>query len=73
MTATQNPVTHNPQPAARFVGQSVKRREDPRLVAGRGRYADDVTLPGQLHIAFLRSDAPAGAEAGTPAGIASGG
>jgi aerobic carbon-monoxide dehydrogenase large subunit len=46
--------------AARFVGQSVKRREDPRLLAGRGRYADDVTLPGQLHIAFLRSDVAAG-------------
>ena len=45
---------------ARFVGQSVKRREDPRLLTGRGRYADDVSLPGQLHIAFLRSDAPAG-------------
>jgi carbon-monoxide dehydrogenase large subunit len=47
-------------PAARFVGQSVKRREDPRLLAGRGRYADDVTLPGQLHAAFLRSDVAAG-------------
>ncbi len=46
--------------AARFVGQSVRRREDPRLLAGRGRYADDVTLPGQLHIAFLRSDVAAG-------------
>jgi carbon-monoxide dehydrogenase large subunit len=54
MTTTQNPV------AARFVGQSVKRREDPRLLAGRGRYADDVTLPGQLHIAFVRSDVAAG-------------
>src|SRR5437764_491984 len=46
--------------AARFVGQRIKRREDPRLVTGRGRFADDVTLPGQLHIAFLRSDVPAG-------------
>lgn len=48
------------QVAARFVGQSVRRREDPRLLAGRGRYVDDVTLPGQLHVAFLRSDYPAG-------------
>src|SRR5579883_2882825 len=46
--------------AARFVGQRVARREDPRLLAGRGRYADDVNLPGQLHVAFLRSDVPAG-------------
>jgi len=45
---------------ARFVGQSVKRREDPRLLSGHGRYADDVSLPGQLHVAFLRSDVPAG-------------
>jgi carbon-monoxide dehydrogenase large subunit len=47
-------------PAARFVGQRVKRREDPRLLSGHGRYADDISLPGQLHIAFLRSDVPAG-------------
>ncbi len=46
--------------AARFVGQSVRRREDPRLLSGRGRYADDVSLPGQLHVAFLRSDVAAG-------------
>ena len=46
--------------AARFVGQSVKRREDPRLLSGHGRYADDISLPGQLHVAFLRSDMAAG-------------
>jgi carbon-monoxide dehydrogenase large subunit len=46
--------------AARFVGQRVKRKEDPRLLSGHGQYADDVTLPGQLHIAFVRSDLPAG-------------
>ena len=46
--------------AARFVGQRVKRREDPRLLAGQGRYADDISLPGQLHIAFVRSDVAAG-------------
>src|SRR3954469_15025360 len=44
-------------PAAgnRFVGQSVKRAEDPRLLTGRGRYIDDVVLPGLLHAAFVRS------------------
>jgi len=46
--------------AARFVGQSVKRREDPRLLTGHGRYCDDIALPGMLHAAFLRSDVPAG-------------
>ena len=58
MTATQTPTSG--VTAARFVGQSVKRREDPRLLAGRGRYADDIALPGQLHIAFVRSDVAAG-------------
>ena len=42
--------------AARFVGQSIKRVEDPRLVTGHGRYVDDIVLPGMLHAAFLRSD-----------------
>ena len=42
--------------AGRFVGQSVKRLEDRRLVAGSGQFVDDVRLPGMLHAAFLRSD-----------------
>ena len=32
------------------------RREDLRLITGRGRYTSDWNLPGQLHAAFLRSD-----------------
>ena len=42
--------------AGRFVGQAVRRREDPRLLTGRGSYVDDVTVPGMLHAAFVRSD-----------------
>jgi carbon-monoxide dehydrogenase large subunit len=42
--------------AGRFVGQSVKRREDPRLLTGHGSYVDDVVVPGMLHAAFVRSD-----------------
>lgn len=42
--------------AARFVGQSIARREDPRLLAGRGHYVDDASEAGLLHVAFLRSD-----------------
>jgi aerobic carbon-monoxide dehydrogenase large subunit len=42
--------------AGRFVGQSVKRREDPRLLTGHGHYVDDVVVPGMLHAAFVRSD-----------------
>ena len=37
------------------VGQSVRRREDPRLVQGHGRYSDDVTLPRELHAVLVRS------------------
>src|SRR3954447_21428789 len=33
----------------------LKRKEDPRFVRGQGTYVDDVTLPGMLHGAALRS------------------
>jgi carbon-monoxide dehydrogenase large subunit len=42
--------------AGRYVGQAVLRKEDPRLLTGRGRYIDDVTLAGMLHAHFVRSD-----------------
>jgi aerobic carbon-monoxide dehydrogenase large subunit len=45
---------------ARNVGARVKRAEDPRILTGRGRYVDDVVLPGMLHGAFLRSTIPHG-------------
>ena len=35
-----------PRPAARFIGQSVTRKEDQRLLTGHGLYVDDVTLRG---------------------------
>jgi carbon-monoxide dehydrogenase large subunit len=40
----------------KLVGQRVKRREDPRLIQGRGTYVDDVKIAGMQHIAFKRSD-----------------
>ena len=40
---------------ARNFGAEVKRVEDPRLLTGRGRYVDDVRLPGMLEAAFVRS------------------
>jgi aerobic carbon-monoxide dehydrogenase large subunit len=42
----------------KLVGQRVKRTEDPRLLAGAGRYVDDITPPGTLHLALRRSDQP---------------
>jgi CO/xanthine dehydrogenase Mo-binding subunit len=39
-------------------GQAVRRLEDESLLAGAGRYTDDVTLPDQAHLVFLRSPYP---------------
>jgi carbon-monoxide dehydrogenase large subunit len=36
-------------------GASVKRKEDPAFLTGKGRYVDDIHLPGMLHAAFVRS------------------
>jgi carbon-monoxide dehydrogenase large subunit len=41
--------------ASQGVGKPVTRVEDARLVTGRGRYSDDVNLPGQAYAAFVRS------------------
>jgi aerobic carbon-monoxide dehydrogenase large subunit len=38
-----------------FVGQSIPRREDRRLLRGQGRFIADIELPGMLHVAFVRS------------------
>ena len=35
--------------------KGIERREDERLLTGRGRYLDDLELPGALSAAFLRS------------------
>jgi carbon-monoxide dehydrogenase large subunit len=45
---------------ARTIGARVLRTEDPRILTGRGRYIDDVVLPGMLHAAFKRSTVPHG-------------
>jgi carbon-monoxide dehydrogenase large subunit len=39
----------------KFVGERIKRREDPRLVTGTGTYVDDLRLPGMLCAVILRS------------------
>jgi len=41
--------------AANGIGQPVRRKEDFRLVTGRGRFGDDIVLPRQAHAGFLRS------------------
>jgi len=39
------------------IGARVPRKEDARLLRGRGRYVSDIILPGQSEVAFLRSPA----------------
>ncbi|HSW12931.1 MAG TPA: xanthine dehydrogenase family protein molybdopterin-binding subunit [Solimonas sp.] len=49
MNAPENPTAGN------YIGQRVPRKEDTRLLTGRGTYVDDVGLPGMLQVAFHRS------------------
>ena len=42
-------------PKKGWVGQGIKRREDPRLLTGRGTFVDDITVPNLHHAAILRS------------------
>ncbi|MFJ2264128.1 aerobic carbon-monoxide dehydrogenase large subunit [Streptomyces sp. NPDC087844] len=57
MTAVDEPpVTPREQQPERPIGFGrMKRKEDPRFVRGKGRYVDDIKLPGMLHGAVLRS------------------
>src|ERR1700751_2628249 len=42
-------------PVSNGIGQPVRRREDLRLLTGRGRYSDDINVPGQAFAVMLRS------------------
>src|SRR4029077_6244132 len=42
-------------PSTPYVGQSLRRREDIKFLTGKGRYVDDIRLPGMLYVAILRS------------------
>src|SRR6188472_529988 len=59
MTTLENPVSRPEDTAtndAKPCGHGrMLRKEDPRFIRGRGNYVDDVTLPGMLHLAILRS------------------
>jgi carbon-monoxide dehydrogenase large subunit len=37
------------------MGHSVKRKEDPRFIRGKGTYVDDLHLPGMLYLDIVRS------------------
>ena len=38
-----------------YVGTPMKRKEDPRMITGRGNYTEDISLPGMLHAVVVRS------------------
>jgi CO/xanthine dehydrogenase Mo-binding subunit len=40
---------------AKWVGQPIRRKEENRLVSGKGIFVDDEKMPGMLHIRFVRS------------------
>jgi carbon-monoxide dehydrogenase large subunit len=40
------------------VGVAMKRKEDPRFLQGKGNYVDDLTFPGMLYMAIVRSPYP---------------
>ena len=50
-------LTQSSTPAAtgEGIGAALRRREDPRLLRGRGRFVDDLTFPGMLHAHLVRS------------------
>ena len=63
MTATQKSAAippsrqrERPGQQLKWIGKSIKRVEDPRLLTGQGRYIDDIDRPNMLHAAVLRSE-----------------
>ncbi|MEM8855866.1 MAG: xanthine dehydrogenase family protein molybdopterin-binding subunit, partial [Pseudomonadota bacterium] len=44
-----------PRQGLTWIGQSIKRVEDPRILSGKGGYIDDVTVPGMAHAAMVTS------------------
>ncbi len=39
----------------RHVGRPMRRKEDPRMITGTARYVDDISRPGELYAALVRS------------------
>jgi carbon-monoxide dehydrogenase large subunit len=54
----------------RVLGRRARRLEDTRLITGRGRYTDDIHLPGMLHGALVRSPVAHGLLRGIDVGAA---
>jgi CO/xanthine dehydrogenase Mo-binding subunit len=44
-----------PRQGLAWIGKGIKRVEDPRLLAGKARYVDDIVVPNMAHAAVLTS------------------
>ena len=51
-------MSSGPGNTSRAIGKPIRRIEDPRLLAGKGCYVEDVEPSGVLHLAFTRSPYP---------------
>jgi aerobic carbon-monoxide dehydrogenase large subunit len=55
MTAAAVPAGATRTKEGGYVGAPIPRREDARLLAGRGTFVDDLDIPGAVHAAMVRS------------------
>lgn len=53
--ATSEAIRVTTPPEIGGMGHRMKRKEDPRFIQGKGRYIDDIKLPGMLHMDIVRS------------------
>src|SRR5437764_683559 len=55
MTVTKHPPTRIHTAERKWVGQSIRRIEDPKFLLGKGGYIDDMRVRGMLHAALVSS------------------
>jgi aerobic carbon-monoxide dehydrogenase large subunit len=53
--STTEGTTTTPSPNEGWIGRAMRRKEDPRMITGRGSYTDNMALPGMLYAAVVRS------------------
>src|SRR5712691_3281362 len=55
MTSIDGRIRDAGRPRGRYVGRSMPRFEDLRLLRGAGRYTDDMAMPGEAYAVFVRT------------------
>jgi aerobic carbon-monoxide dehydrogenase large subunit len=55
MTTDQQAAAETAEAPTHEIGRDRRRKEDQRLITGRTRWTDNITLPGMLHLAMVRS------------------